>query len=352
MSIIKGDFLGFTFDDVHSSELGITRISDGSRYTENLLPTIQDKTIQVPGSDGTYYHGSFYTQKAFNFPIAFDSLTEEQLRKIKVLFADKKIHNLIFDELPYKIYKVKTVGTPNLKYICFNEKDKYRERYDDFNFSSMTKEDLYGIGMSSINNRIYKGEGQLSFIAYNPYAKSRFKYINEYNAKNIPEWRMSNISDRNSIYDNLYDWVDSTRMINSNSSKTINNIKYKIDEVQSSGVLVYNAGDVDTDFILKIKFSNSFNGLILGNVNEKYLELNKFNLFSGDAGIQINTKLNLVEGINSDGNITGTLYNKFLKNGDFFKIKITETPELIPFIWTDGAPQNFEGSIEYVYLYY
>ena len=71
-----------------------------------------------------------------------------------------------------------------------------------------------------------------------------------------------------------------------------------------------------------------------------------------NAGIQINTKLNLVEGINSDGNITGTLYNKFLKNGDFFKIKITETPELIPFIWTDGAPQNFEGSIEYVYLYY
>ena len=105
-------------------------------------------------------------------------------------------------------------------------------------------------------------------------------------------------------------------------------------------------------FILKIKFSDSFNGLILGNVNEKYLELNKFNLFNGDAGIQINTKLNLVEGINSDGNITGTLYNKFLKNGDFFKIKITETPELIPFIWTDGAPQNFEGSIEYVYLYY
>ena len=163
---------------------------------------------------------------------------------------------------------------------------------------------------------------------------------------------MSNISDRNSIYDNLYDWVDSTRMINSNSSKTINSIKYKIDEVQSSGVLVYNAGDIDTDFILKIKFSGVFNGLTLRNINDKYLELNKFNLFSGDAGIQINTKLNLVEGINSDGNITGTLYNKFLKNGDFFKIKVTEAPELISFIWADGVPQNFEGSIEYVYLYY
>ena len=105
---------------------------------------------------------------------------------------------------------------------------------------------------------------------------------------------------------------------------------------------------------VKIRFSNSFNGLTIKNVNDKKLELDKFDLFSGDAGIQINTKLNLVEGINSDGNITGTLYNKFLKNGDFFKIKVTEAPELISFSWATkyGAPQNFEGSIEYVYLYY
>jgi len=40
MSVIKGDFLGFTFNGVHSSELGLTRVSDGSRYNENLYPTI------------------------------------------------------------------------------------------------------------------------------------------------------------------------------------------------------------------------------------------------------------------------------------------------------------------------
>ena len=60
MSIIKGDFLGFTYNGIHSSELGIFRVSDGSRYTENLLPTIQDKTVQVPGADGTYYFGSYF----------------------------------------------------------------------------------------------------------------------------------------------------------------------------------------------------------------------------------------------------------------------------------------------------
>ena len=99
MSVIKGDFLGFTFDGVHSSELGIFRVSDGSRYSENLLPTIQDKITQIPGNDGTYYQGSFFTQRQINFSVAFDDLSEAQLRRLKVIFGDKNIHSLIFDEI-------------------------------------------------------------------------------------------------------------------------------------------------------------------------------------------------------------------------------------------------------------
>lgn len=97
MSELKGDFIGFQFDGIHSSELGIIRVSDGSRYSENLLPTVQDKTTPVPGADGTFYFGSYFTQRQFNFSFAYDNLTEEQIRRIKVLFGDKKIHDLIFD---------------------------------------------------------------------------------------------------------------------------------------------------------------------------------------------------------------------------------------------------------------
>ena len=51
------DYIGFSFGTgkfdettgkeklIHSSELGIIRVSDGSRFSENLLPTIQDKTV-------------------------------------------------------------------------------------------------------------------------------------------------------------------------------------------------------------------------------------------------------------------------------------------------------------------
>jgi hypothetical protein len=57
----QGDYMGFTYNKKHSSELGIVRVSDGSRFNENLLPTMQDKTVQVPGGDGMYYFGSYYT---------------------------------------------------------------------------------------------------------------------------------------------------------------------------------------------------------------------------------------------------------------------------------------------------
>ena len=115
------DYIGFTFNNIHSSELGIVRVSDGSRFNENLLPTIQDKTVAVPGGDGTYFFGSFYTQRNFNVSFAFDSLTEEQFSKLKRWLGDKKIHELIFDELPYKAYRAKITGSATIKHIPFEE---------------------------------------------------------------------------------------------------------------------------------------------------------------------------------------------------------------------------------------
>ena len=158
-----GDFLGFTFNDYHSSVFGITRVSSSNRYDNNLLPTIQDKTIQTPGGDGTYYFGSYYTQKQFTLQIAFDSISEKQLRRLSEVFGDKGIHDLIFDESPYKIYSVKCTGQPQLKYICF---DQYFE------------EDQDGTIINKVH-RVYKGEGTLQFTAYYPFARSRFIHLNQ-----------------------------------------------------------------------------------------------------------------------------------------------------------------------------
>ena len=71
------DFVGFTYNGKHSwYDLGIYRTSDGSRYNDNLTPSLNDKTTDIPGGDGQYY---FYTRaknKVFSISYAFDSLTE------------------------------------------------------------------------------------------------------------------------------------------------------------------------------------------------------------------------------------------------------------------------------------
>lgn len=150
-------YTGFTFNGKHSSEFNIKRTSDGDRYNENLLPTIQDKTVQIPGADGTYFYGSYFTQRVFNVSFAFDSLTEGQLAALKAHFGDKKIHELIFDETPYKKYRAKVTGSTTFKHIPFAE---------------------------GATNRVYKGEGTLQFTAYDPYAREVYKFLDNYEVPN------------------------------------------------------------------------------------------------------------------------------------------------------------------------
>lgn len=293
---LKGDFIGFSFDGHRSESLGIVRVSDGSRYNEDLVPTAQDKTVQVPGGDGFYYFGSDYTQKPFNINIAFDELTEKQFRELQQVFGTKELGKLIFDERPYKYYVVKS-GKPQLKYICFGK-----------------------VGEA----RTYKGEGTLTFTAYYPFAKSVYKFLNEYTNDNKSEWAdASGMKAEKGTYDTVSD---------------------------SGSISVYNAGDLEADFILK------FGGAPSSTINielsqqavgdkKAFLNLKKFELKGIDTGFQINTKTNLIEGFNTEG-LTGTLYNENITQGDFFKIPPREEGYQISV--TGATPTE----IVYDYIYY
>jgi hypothetical protein len=47
------DFIGFTYNGKHSiGDFGIYRTSDGSRYNDDLVPALNDKTADIPGGDG------------------------------------------------------------------------------------------------------------------------------------------------------------------------------------------------------------------------------------------------------------------------------------------------------------
>lgn len=146
------DFCGFQFNGVHSSELGLTRVSDGSRYNEDLVPGFSDKTAQIPGGDGMLYWESFYSSKPWNINVAFDDLTESEFRRLRQVFNTKERGELIFDELPYKVYKAKIQSPPQFKYICFDQikdelvSEEITTETKNYDYQSDSKRDLIRLG--------------------------------------------------------------------------------------------------------------------------------------------------------------------------------------------------------------
>lgn len=137
------DFIGFTYNGKHSiKDLGIYRVSNGDRYEDNWLPTSKEKTASVDGQIGQYYFGDSIESKIIPVAFAFDDLTEEQYRDLRLTFNGDGLHDLVFDENPYKIYSAKITGAAMIKYICF-EVDGQRR---------------------------YRGEGNIQFTCFYPYA--------------------------------------------------------------------------------------------------------------------------------------------------------------------------------------
>ena len=316
MKEFKGDYLGFTYNGVHSSELGIVRTSNGSRFEENLLPTMQDKTVQIPGGDGTYYFGSFYTQKPLTIPFAFDGLTEDKLEQLRAHFGDKKIHDLIFDERPYKAYGAKVTGTATLKYIPFNE-GKERER-------------------------IYKGEGSITFTCYNPYAICKKKYLSDYTGcANLSEWQAAS---------GLREQGENDILLNGQ-------------------IKLYNPGVKESDFVLTLSTEGAKGYEIsLGADRGMLLDWSE----SGDLIPQyfiIDSKNNLITGANmlketgnpdSEGKIVANdvIYNEYMTEGDFFKIPLGESALQIKKyiengdVFDETIPQDTDATISYNYYYF
>lgn len=298
MSVLKGDYIGFSYNGVHSSDLGIVRTSDGSRFNENLLPTIQDKTVQVPGGDGTYYFGSYYTQRPFTISFAFDSLTEEQVAKLKSHFGDKEIHDLVFDEIPYKVYSAKVTGTATIKHIPFAE---------------------------GATNRVYKGEGTIQFNCFQPFARSKYKWLDQYDEVNKDEW---------------------------SAASKMKEIQGDFDVYGANSINLYNAGDLESHFQLKLKFVGgkiAAGKIALNNYPERQLQWEEISMQGEDSYVKINTRLNLIEGYNETNRKTGNVYNKHIIAGDFFKIPLGEQEMITA---KENANSYESNPIEYNYYYF
>ena len=280
------DFIGFSFNGVSSQSLGISRVSDGSRYNEQMLPGFQDKSAQMPGSDYTLYWESFYNTRTWTLNIAFDHMIDDQMREFRRTFDTKKMGELKFAERIYtdgndNVHQIhwlaKVQSPPQLKYICFDED----------------------------NERIYKGEGTITFIAYYPFGMSDLQP-----KRNIAS---SNITNSGDIPMDWYVVITKARAAN-------------LSEVEVQ---------VNNNAIGQLQFSN-------------------ITMESNDNFLVINSKTNLVEGASAYNSSTGTytatgnVYNQYISYGDFFQIPTGNSNFLIiPASTTSG----YVGDLYYRYLY-
>lgn len=268
MSVYSGDFLGFQLGNVHSSQLNITRVSSGDRYSETFIPNFNDSTAQVPGGDGVYYWNTFYTQKPFTIDFAFDDLRDEDIRRLRQVFGFKGVQELIFDEATYKKYYVKCSAPPTLKYIGFP-------------FEEI---------------KIYKGEGSINLVAYYPYALSTKEIV----ISGEKEQELNNMGDLE-VPIKIYYAIN-------NTNKNIN---------------------------LELNTNNKTTGIL--NIEN----INKINI--DDTYICIDNRTHLIEGLDSNFNKTGTLYNRFITSGDFFLLPTDRNILTANVDW---------DSIKFNYLYY
>ena len=329
---MKGDFLGFTFIDKHSDDFGIIRVSDGNRYKENLQPEIKDIHTEVPGMDGEYYFGTTFGVKNFDLDIAFDSINEKQLRDLKRHFGQKRMGKLIFDEEPYKYYWAKIESPIELSYVCFDEVKK-----EEVSFYGIKRRTTTVMRPTGETERIYKGDGTISFICYYPYAKSEFKVL------------------PTNKYDNINEWASVSGILDSNTYSSF-------DKYNEGIIKIYNAGDIATGFRLYTPIVNSLEISYIsmsGDLEPKILKLDGITQQgSNDIGFVINTDTGLIQGVSSisttNGNVsyttTGTLYNRFIVGGYFFKLEPN-------FSYLDGAQMEITGGsndiqIFYDYLYF
>lgn len=226
----RGSFLGFTYNNIHSSTLGITRISSSARYNDTLIPTLKDVTTDIVGVSGVVYFGTTYVKRALSVSFAFDGLTEEQISRIKILWHDRQIHDLIFDEQPYKVYSAKITGTTSIKHLQF------------------------------VDNGVehFRGEGNIAFTCYFPFARSRYAWQEDYNLENIPEWRtdeeFDGIIDLSEGGNIQYDFDTAPEV----SSEIVGNDFVWVEPQSLLGTMVVDADDATTNSqLIMYHYSNS-----------------------------------------------------------------------------------------------
>lgn len=303
---MRGDFIGFSFNGVHSEELGLLRVTNGDRYNMSLSPSFNDITKADENNGNNFYFGTVITDRKIQLQLAYANISEKQIRQIKKVFSPLQSGDLIFDETPYKRIRCKVSNDTQLQFLCFDE-----------------------VSSTGENIRVYRGEITLDFISFEGFYRSlpNKKYIEDF-----PKY----------LYPNVNEWIEGSGL------KNKGNLDYYLTSAKK--FILYNGGDYETDYVLTIPFSDGEIPSLTIQIGSEAIKLKKIIQKNNDIAIQISSKTNLIEGINNNGEVTVS-YNEYKIGGYFFKIPASE--ENIEMIFTGEYSPSLEKipTIKYDYLY-
>lgn len=288
---MRGEFIGFTYNGIHSEELGVIRTSSGDRFETIAAPELKDKTVVIPGSDETVYFGTEINSSKLSLKIALDGISEVQMNQIKQKWLDKKIHPLIFDEYPFKAYYAK-VANSSIRFTCLDD----------------------GKGQ-----RIYYGTGNLDFVCNYPYALGLYKDSEEFFK----------------AYEGRYDLIEGG-VLPASAGWVSQNIKYSMS----------NTGDLDMDFKIIFTFENEKCAYEVESSTEKFYLKFEVDKKNEDVYVQYDSKTQNLTGLDSNQKPTGTFYS--IEKLTAAKVLAGESLQLR---FKSSSIQSTIG-VEYNYIYY
>jgi predicted phage tail component-like protein len=116
--------MGFSFNGVHTSSLGVGMRS----INRQILPSTQDKYLEIPGRDGSYLFPGANNDRAIEVElnITTNNLTQRQqvARQVAAWLRTKTRAELIFDDEPDVKYMAKLANQLDLEPLAFAGKTK------------------------------------------------------------------------------------------------------------------------------------------------------------------------------------------------------------------------------------
>lgn len=167
------DFLGFSFNNRHSSEFRIVRTSKSNRYNEEIVAAGKETTIDIPGSDGALFISKKKQKKTWTVDFAFDDVYLKDIEAMRNWLSCKVEAPFRFDEdRKEEPFYVKANNGDNdyqeplkLGEFKLSNGDVYRGQYHMVVVTGTPK--LNYLGFEGDDGEIiYKGDGSVQFTAY------------------------------------------------------------------------------------------------------------------------------------------------------------------------------------------